>query len=125
MAFEKMNFRKIIGLAELFSINTWRAVLAEILVSCLYIIIVCGAGLNIGNTNPSILHISITTGFTIAVLASGFWEVSGGHFNPVVSLALTLNGNISCTRLFLYTIAQSLGSKFDLYFFKVTNTRIC
>ena len=112
-----MGGKHISGLYEVRSLNLWKCALAEVLATCLYIILACGSGLNFIDNPPSILHIAISTGFVVAVLASGFWEVSGGHFNPAVTLALTLNGTISLTRFFFYVTGQCIGSK--LMFFRL------
>lgn len=101
----------MVDIHELRPLNLWKCTFAELLTSCLYIILVCGAGLNIKDSPPSTLHIAISTGFVVAILASGFWEVSGGHFNPAVTLALTLNGTISLTRFFFYVTGQCAGGK--------------
>ena len=111
-----MELQQMVGLHELCSLNLWKCTFAELLASCLYIIFVCGAGLNIKDSPPSTLHIAISTGFVVTILASGFWEVSGGHFNPAVSVALTLNGTISAARLILYLTAQCVGSKYFFFF---------
>ena len=37
-------------------------------------------------------------------------HISGAHFNPVVSLALVITGHIGIKKMFLYWIAQLLGS---------------
>ena len=111
-----MELQQMVDIHELRPLNLWKCTFTESLTSCLYIILVCGAGLNIKDSPPSTLHIAISTGFVVAILASGFWEVSGGHFNPAVTVVLTLNGTISAVRLIWYLTAQCVGSK---YFFKL------
>jgi len=106
-----MKISAVIGHKELATLNFWRAVLGEILISAIYIVIVCGAGLHIlPEHKPSLLHICLTVGLTVSLLASGFWEISGGHFNPAVSLAFALKGTISVVRCIVYMIAQCVGS---------------
>lgn len=106
-----MDRRSVFNLNELKSLNFWRAVVAEILVSTIYIVIVCGCGISLSDEKPSHLHISLTVTFTVAVLASAFWDISGGHFNPAVSLASLIERKISMLRFLIYVIAQCLGSR--------------
>ena len=103
--------RPFLGWNELPTTNLWKAVLAEFVVTVLYMILACGAILGLGFHEPSLLHTSLNTGFTVAVLASMFWHISGGHFNPAVSVALAVRGTISVVRCLLYCVAQSAGSK--------------
>lgn len=111
-----MQLNKTLGFHEVKKLNFWRAVLAEFLVSVIYIIIACGCGLSLSGSPPSHLHIALTVAFTVAVLASAFWDVSGGHFNPAVTLALLIKGDVSLTRFCFYVIAQCLGSKYENLF---------
>ena len=118
-----MGFVRLLGIQEMLGMNFWRAVFAEILVSGIYIFIVCGQLVQMDDGMPTTrLHASLTVGFTVACLASAFWEISGGHFNPVVTFALLLLGKIKMARFVLYVIAQCAGSKFCFlfcYFFVV------
>jgi aquaporin Z len=52
--------------------------------------------------------------FGLALLAGlyAFSEVSGGHFNPAVSLGLYLDGRLSSTDLVAYWVSQFLGGIF-------------
>lgn len=54
----------------------------------------------------------IALGFGLALLAGlyAFGEVSGGHYNPAVSLAALLDGRISVLTFGLYLVAQVAGA---------------
>lgn len=56
--------------------------------------------------------IAIALGFGLALLAGlyAFGEVSGGHFNPAVSLAMFLDRRLAMDDLIGYWIAQFLGA---------------
>ena len=56
--------------------------------------------------------VSIALGFGLALLAGlyAFGEVSGGHFNPAVSLAMFLDRRLPMDDLIGYWIAQFLGA---------------
>ena len=50
-------------------------------------------------------------------------NVSGGHFNPAVSVMMSLNGKLSNSQLPGYVFAQILGGVFALYFNKNFNNK--
>lgn len=54
----------------------------------------------------------IAFGFGLALLTSlyAFGEVSGGHYNPAVSLAALLDGRINVVTFALYLVAQVVGA---------------
>lgn len=54
----------------------------------------------------------IALGFGLALLAGlyAFGEVSGGHFNPAVSLGALLDGRIDLVTFALYVVAQIAGA---------------
>jgi MIP family channel proteins len=56
--------------------------------------------------------ITIAFGFGLALLAGlyAFAELSGGHFNPAVSLAMFLNGRLDLPNLIGYWISQLAGA---------------
>ncbi|CDO74945.1 hypothetical protein BN946_scf184945.g17 [Trametes cinnabarina] len=56
-----------------------------------------------------IMYISLSFGFSLLASAWLFYRVTGGLFNPDVSLALLLTGVIGPVRFVLYCIAQLLG----------------
>jgi len=106
--FGKMKNRlgDILGFAELKEKQFWRAILGEILATLLYIFTVCGSGAS----KPDNLHSSLVTGLTVALLANTFWDISGGHFNPAVTIGLTVVGKVKLVRCVLYVVAQCVGS---------------
>jgi aquaporin related protein len=57
-----------------------------------------------------VLYISTCMGFSLLVSAWLFFRITGGLFNPNVSLALLLVGVIKPIRFVLYCIAQLLGA---------------
>ena len=56
--------------------------------------------------------IAIAFGFGLALLAGlyAFGEVSGGHFNPAVSLSMALDGRMGWALMIQYWIAQIAGA---------------
>lgn len=56
--------------------------------------------------------VAIALGFSLGLLAAlyAFGEVSGGHFNPAVSLGALLDGRIDIVTFALYLVAQVVGA---------------
>ena len=111
------KFKEFIGFKEILTLNLWRALLAETVVSAIYLFIICGQSVPLQPDMPiSRLHGALTVAFSVSCLASAFWEISGGHFNPSVSLAMLMLKKISLCRFVLYVAAQCLGSEYFLYY---------
>ncbi len=56
-----------------------------------------------------LLVIAFGFGLGLMVGLYAFGEVSGGHFNPAVSLAMALDGRMTATDMVAYWIAQIVG----------------
>lgn len=68
---------------------------------------------SVGQPGPNVLNVLLAAfnfGFSLLVTAWLFYRVTGGVFNPNVSLALCLTGAIGPVRFVLYCIAQLAGS---------------
>ena len=87
------------------SARTW---IAEVLGT---FILVFGGGLAILSVGGSDV-VAISFGFGLALLIAlyAFGEISGGHFNPAVSLGALLDGRISVETFIQYVVAQSGGA---------------
>jgi aquaporin Z len=86
------------------SARTW---LAEALGA---FVLVLGGGLAILSSGGNV--VAIAFGFGLALLAGlyAFGEVSGGHYNPAVTLGAFLDGRIDSSKLVTYIVAQSGGA---------------
>ena len=76
------------------------------------------AGINIG-----LVGVSLAFGLTVLTMAYAVGHVSGGHFNPAVSIGLWVGGRFGFGHLIPYIIFQVLGAiaaAFVLWWF-VTN----
>jgi glycerol uptake facilitator-like aquaporin len=62
-----------------------------------------------GNTAIALLGNTLPTGAILVVLILVFGPVSGAHFNPAVSLAFALRGELAWSDLFAYVAAQIVG----------------
>lgn len=57
-----------------------------------------------------LLGVSLAFGLTVLTMAYAVGGVSGGHFNPAVTLGLVVAGRFSASRLAPYWVAQCLGA---------------
>src|SRR4029077_9731480 len=62
-----------------------------------------------GNGALALLCNTIPTGAILTVLILAFGPISGAHFNPAVSIALALRGELSALMLGVYIGAQLIG----------------
>jgi glycerol uptake facilitator-like aquaporin len=63
-----------------------------------------------GNVALALLCNALATGAMLAVLILIFGPVSGAHFNPAVSLAFALRGQLAWPVAGMYIIAQVIGA---------------
>jgi len=56
-----------------------------------------------------LVGVSLAFGLTVLTMACAVGHVSGGHFNPAVSLGLTVAGRFPAQDLLPYVIAQVIG----------------
>lgn len=56
------------------------------------------------------LTIGLAFGLTVTVMAYAFGGVSGGHFNPAVSIAMMINKRLDAKDGIFYIVAQFLGA---------------
>ena len=68
------------------------------------------------------LGVALAFGLTVVTGAYAFGHISGGHFNPAVTLGLTAAGKFSPAKVVTYIIAQVLGglaAAFIIYFIAI------
>jgi glycerol uptake facilitator-like aquaporin len=71
---------------------------------------IMGAKLAGGNVALALLGNTLPTGAILVVLILIFGPVSGAHFNPAVTVALTLRGEMMPLDALAYTAAQLVGA---------------
>ncbi len=71
---------------------------------------IMGDKLSNGNEALALLANSIATGFGLFVLIQILSDLSGAHFNPIVSFSERLRGKLTNGEMFLYWIAQFFGA---------------
>src|SRR5438045_1553372 len=92
-----------------------RPLISEFVGTALLLTAVVGSGimgdrLSGGNVAIALLANSLATGAALVVLILTFGPISGGHFNPVVSLADASQGGISWPTAGWYIAAQIAGA---------------
>jgi glycerol uptake facilitator-like aquaporin len=92
-----------------------RCVLSEALGTAFLLAAVVGSGIMAqrlagGNVALALLCNTLATGAMLAVLILIFASTSGAHFNPAVSLAFALRGEMPWTIAGVYVVAQVIGA---------------
>ncbi|KAK6476035.1 aquaporin-8-like isoform X1 [Huso huso] len=72
-----------------------------------------------GRLQPALVH-----GLTVAVLVAIFAEVSGGQFNPVLTVAIYLVGGINLMMAIAYIIVQMIGGLIGAALAKMMTSRV-
>src|SRR5919197_3213386 len=90
--------------------RAWQKYAAELLGT--FILVFVGSLAILGSGGDSAARVAIAFGFGVALLAGlyAFGEVSGGHFNPIVSLGMFLDRRLSAIDTIWYWIAQFVGA---------------
>jgi MIP family channel proteins len=87
------------------------ALVAEAIGTFLFFFIAAGAALAVtGDPAAALLVVALAHGVVLAVLVSSLGAVSGGHFNPAVTLGLLVAGKIDAAKGLAYGVAQLLGA---------------
>jgi MIP family channel proteins len=60
--------------------------------------------------SPGVVGIALAHGLALAVLVSTLGAVSGGHFNPAVTVAVRLTGKIEWSHAALYVVVQLIAA---------------
>jgi len=92
-------------------LKSWQKYAAELLGT--FILVFVGSLAILGySASGGSQQLSVGFGFGIALLAGlyAFGEVSGGHFNPIVSLAMFLDRRLSALDTIWYWISQFVGA---------------
>ena len=93
--------------------RTAAALVAEALGAFLFFFVGAGSvvlGDYLEGSGPGLLGVALAHGLALAVLVSALGAVSGGHFNPAVTLGVWIMGKIAPMRAGLYVVAQLVGA---------------
>jgi MIP family channel proteins len=89
------------------------ALAAEAVGTFLFVFVAAGSVVlttHSGESGPGLVGVALAHGLVLAVLVSAFGAISGGHFNPAVTVAVRLAGRIEWSRAVMYVVAQLLGA---------------
>src|SRR5881628_23498 len=89
-------------------VAAWRKGVAEFIGAFTLIFIGAGAIVSTGGTD--LVVIALAHGLAIGVMASALAHVSGGHFNPAVTLGALVGRQISLRLALVYWVSQLLGA---------------
>ena len=66
---------------------------------------IASAGLT-GDVDPSLLVVALAHGLVIAVMVSAVGHISGGHFNPAITLAFFVTRRLATSLTIVYLVVQ-------------------
>ena len=89
-------------------IATWRKAIAEFVGT--FTLIFVGAGAIISTGGSDLLIIAFAHGLAIGVMASALAHISGGHFNPAVTLGALVGRQIGPRLAVVYWMSQLVGA---------------
>ena len=91
--------------------DLWKAAVAEFVGP--FALVVAGVGAIISTQNlgdgGNLVAVALAHGLAIGLMVAALGHVSGGHFNPAVTISMLAAGEISVTRAASYIVAQLLG----------------
>ncbi len=86
-----------------------RALGAEFIGTFTLVSAVCGAALFSAPAGGGLVAVAFAVGLSVLVMAYAVGHISGGHFNPAVTLGLVAGGRFEMNNAVSYIIAQVLG----------------
>ncbi len=90
-----------------------RKLIAEFIGTFILVTIGCGTAMLVGcdsENGGGYILTALAFGLAIVALAYSVGNISGGHVNPAVSLAVLINGGITVPEFIGYVISQCLGA---------------
>ncbi|MCB2223635.1 MAG: aquaporin [Actinobacteria bacterium] len=91
--------------------KSWQKYVAEVFGTFVLVGVGTGAILGIGGAGePVIMGVALAFGLALAAALFTVGDVSGGHFNPAVTLAMFLDRRIGFSDAGAYVVSQLLGA---------------
>jgi MIP family channel proteins len=92
--------------------QNWEQALAEVLGTFALVFIGAGSVVILGASPNAagLLGIALAHGLVLAIMISNFGHISGGHFNPAVTVSVWVAGKIETLRAGWYIFAQLVGA---------------
>lgn len=91
--------------------DKWRPVLAELVGTFIFFFIGAGAIVTDSFTHGAVglIGVALAHGLVLAVMVSAFGAISGGHFNPAVTVGAWVARKVDLPTVATYIIAQLIG----------------
>jgi aquaporin Z len=86
-----------------------RALGAEFIGTFTFVAAVCGAALFAAPAGGGLIAVAAAAGLSVLAMAFAIGHISGGHFNPAVTLGLVAGGRFPADKAPFYIVAQVLG----------------
>ncbi|WP_182524405.1 MIP family channel protein [Nocardioides dongkuii] len=91
--------------------TTFQQAAAEAIGTFVLVFFGCGSVVYLNAVDEfDIVSIGLTFGLAVAVMAYAVGRISGGHFNPAVSLGAAISGRIAWRQVAVYVAAQLVGA---------------
>ncbi|CAN5254629.1 hypothetical protein BH09ACT11_BH09ACT11_01830 [soil metagenome] len=74
-----------------------------------FVLVLLGCGSLALTVRPNLVAVALTFGFAVLAMSYALGRVSGGHFNPAVSLSAAVAGRLGWTDAWRYMAAQVVG----------------
>ena len=90
-----------------------KALIAEVLGTAFLLIAIVGSALQMEHATAGNLDLeghAVAIGLTLAVMIAALVKVSGGHFNPAVSVVMAWRGEMKGGECLFYIVAQVIGA---------------
>ena len=75
-----------------------------------FALVFAGVGAIIATRGENLVAIALAHGLAIGLMITAVGHISGGHFNPAVTIAMLATGRIEAARAGVYVVAQILGA---------------
>lgn len=89
----------------------FKKLVAEFFATMILVVVGCGVAIGVGcGDTGGIVATAAAFGVSIVILAYTVGQISGGHANPAVSLAMAIRGDITWKEFCAYVCAQVCGA---------------
>ena len=96
-----------------------RALAAEFIGTFALVTAVCGAALFSAPAGGGLVGVAFAVGLSVLAMAYALGPISGGHFNPAVTLGLVAGGRFPAADAVGYIVAQVIGGLAAAFVFSV------
>lgn len=96
-----------------------RALAAEFIGTFTLVAATCGAALFAAPAGGGLVAVAMAIGLSVLIMAYAVGHISGGHFNPAVTLGLVAGGRFPASDAVGYIIAQVLGGIAAAFIFSI------